>query len=175
MKKILLILGVLLAACALCCGIYLVGNRITRKAKIEALNGTYTLTHRELKIPPQFEADTLLLNLPQIGEQLVLHADGDSFRIEAAAEVSPMLQSLAGTVWESLYCYRTWFDDTHILRSTYTTTVDGQLQGISVSWSRIFWEPVEVLFSITLPIPAHPSVGCQLLFQKTQDKDSTEL
>lgn len=168
MKKVFMCLGALLTVFVACCAIYFVGNRITLKEEIEALNGTYALIDRRIDISSNFQCDSLFLrNLPQIGERIVLYADEDGVRIESA-EASDSLQQVVGAAWNMNYNYHTWFGLTHSIYSLYTTFVDDRSLSMPVNFHRYFWGQTHVGLMVMFQDSNDTLTVYRLIFQKME-------
>ena len=107
MKNYLLSTFILLIAG---CGIYLWANSISKKERLELLNGEYELVDWQIRPKSAIHADSLTVHdVPQRGERLTLQTnDNGDFRLTTESSL-PVLQQLADLEWQLLYVQRTWF------------------------------------------------------------------
>lgn len=98
MKKYLIgIFALLIAGC----GIYLCANSISKKERLELLNGEYELVDWQIRPKSAIHADSLTVHdVPQRGERLTLQTnDNGDFRLTAESSL-PVLQQLADLEWQ---------------------------------------------------------------------------
>ena len=101
MKNYLLIILTLMIAG---CGIYLWANSISKKERLELLNGEYELVDWQIRPKSAIHADSLTVHdVPQRGERLTLQTnDNGDFRLTTESSL-PVLQQLADLEWQLHY------------------------------------------------------------------------
>ena len=110
-KYILPILALLIVGCS----IYLWANSISKRERLELLNGEYELVDWQIRPKSAIHADSLTVHdVPQRGERLTLQTnDNGDFRLTTESSL-PVLQQLADLEWQLLYVRRTWFAWRHL-------------------------------------------------------------
>ena len=104
MKKLLLWTGGIIIVL---CGIYLWANSISKKERLELLNGEYELVDWQIRPKSAIHADSLTVHdVLQRGERLTLQTnDNGDFRLTTESSL-PVLQQLADLEWQLLYVQR---------------------------------------------------------------------
>ncbi len=160
MKNYLLIILTLMIAG---CGIYLWANSISKKERLELLNGEYKLVDWQIRPIPTNNTDSIVLpDVPQRGERLTLQTnDNGDFRLTTESSL-PVLQQLADLEWQLHYVQRTWFAWRHRVVGQYYA---GK-QSATVYWHRTFISHTDVGITLQLPDPTNEQIGWLLILQK---------
>ena len=160
MKNYLLSTFILLIAG---CGIYLWANSISKRERLELLNGEYELVDWQIRPKSAIHADSLTVHdVPQRGERLTLPAaDDGNFRLTTESSL-PVLQQLAALEWQPLYIQRTWLAWRHRVIGQYHA---GE-QSATVYWHRALINQTNVGITLQLSDPMNEQIGWLLIFQK---------
>lgn len=145
------------------CGIYLWANSISRKERLELLNGDYELVDWQIRPKSTAHTDFLTMyDVPQRGERLTLQAtdDGD-FRLTTESSL-PVLQQLAALEWQPLHIQRTWFAWRHRVIGQY----HADEQSATVYWHRALVNQTDVGITLQLSDPMNEQIVWSLIFQK---------
>jgi len=158
-KYILPILALLIAGC----GIYLWANSISKKERLELLNGEYELVDWQIRPKSAIHADSLTVHdVPQRGERLTLQTnDNGDFRLTAKSSL-PVLQQLADLEWQLLYVQRTWFAWRHRVMGLYHASE----HSADVYWHRALINQKDVGIALQLPDPTNEKISWFLILQK---------
>lgn len=160
MKNYLLSTFILLIAG---CGIYLWANSISKKERLELLNGEYELVDWQIRPKSAIHADSLTVHdVPQRGERLTLQTnDNGDFRLTTESSL-PVLQQLADLEWQLLYVQRTWFAWRHRVMGLYHA---GE-HSADVYWHRALINQKDVGIALQLPDPTNEKISWFLILQK---------
>lgn len=144
-------------------GIYLWANSISKKERLELLNGEYELVDWQIRPKSAIHADSLMVHdVPQRGERLTLQTnDNGDFRLTAESSL-PILQQLAALEWQLHYTQRTWFAWRHRVIGQYHA---GE-QSATVYWHRALVNQTDVGITLQLPDPKNEKIGWFLILQK---------
>lgn len=160
MKNYLLIILTLMIAG---CGIYLWANSISKKERLELLNGEYKLVDWQIRPIPTNNTDSIVLpDVPQRSERLTLQTnDNGDFRLTTESSL-PVLQQLSELDWQPLYIECTWLAWRHRVVGQY----HAGKQSATVYWHRTFISQTDVGITLQLPDPTNEQIGWLLILQK---------
>ena len=160
MKKLLLWTGGIIIVL---CGIYLWANSISKKERLELLNGEYELVDWQIRPKSAIHADSLTVHdVPLRGERLTLQTnDNGDFRLTAESSL-PVLQQLADLEWQLHYVQRTWFAWRHRVMGLYHA---GE-HSADVYWHRALINQKDVGIALQLPDPTNEKISWFLILQK---------
>lgn len=160
MKNYLLIIFALLIAG---CGAYLWANSISKKERLELLNGEYELVDWQIRPTSANNADSIAVhNVPQCGERIILQAnDKGDFQLTTESSL-PLLRQLLDLEWQPLYIERTWFAWRHRIIGQYHA---GE-QSATVYWHRTLISQTDVGITLQLLDSTNEQIGWLLIFQK---------
>lgn len=139
------------------------GYSISKKERLELLNGEYELVDWQIRPKSAIHADSLTVHdVPQRGERLTLQTnDNGDFRLTAKSSL-PVLQQLADLEWQLLYVQRTWFAWRHRVMGLYHA---GE-HSADVYWHRALINQKDVGIALQLPDPTNEKISWFLILQK---------